>query len=159
MKKSIKTLLIFILTIFLSFTLMGCSYLSEKKGEVYNDNHEIASGEDSALFIKSVENNMGNNKSLRFSSFSGVKTLWKIESQGNGKVILDYDIEVTEGDFKIVLVTPDKEIVEIYEKDIVDNKELKLESGKSQIKMVGNKAKAKIKININYEGDAKTKKF
>lgn len=135
--------------------MAGCSKVNTYQKEIYNDNSKISSQADSYSFVKRIGSTKNNEASISFGTFNGVETIWGIDSEAAGNVSLDYNGEITNGKFKVVLVTPDNEVIKVFESS--DNKSLTIDlnKGQSKIKIVGNDAKGKVQLFIKTDGNIK----
>lgn len=155
MRKIIRVSLVLILSILVLTTLNGCSKISDYQKGIYDDSKEIVKQHDSFTFKVRIGNSMNNEASIKFSTFNGMETLWSINAKNNGSITLDYDAEIDKGDFKLVLITPDNEIVKIFEGSEEGEKRIDLIEGESRIKIVGKESKGKLTIYIKEEENVK----
>jgi hypothetical protein len=133
--------------LFLLVTFSGCT-LDTGKADIYNDNEKIARDGDSYTYVGRNESGSKNEVTVKYGKFSGAETIWTIESEGNSEVIIKYDSKVESGDFKGVLINPQKHIEDILVGTESGEKTIKLTEGKYKFKFVGDKAKGEIEISI-----------
>lgn len=146
-----KITLIFILAV-LSCMLFGCGVDEEKKG-IYDSEKRIAEEGDSFFFSNRTGKADGKHIDMEYKMFYGVKVLWVIEAEDNSEIELSYDLQVKEGEFKIVLVTPKAEIINIAEQSKKGSFNIDASEGKYSIKIVGRKAAGNIQIDlVSHEG-------
>lgn len=148
MKRITKVALLLILSIIMITVLNGCSRVSAYQKGIYDKDKEIVKQNDSATFFKRIGNTTNDTLAISFSSFSGMESLWSIKSKGDNTLTIDYDLDLDKGRFKCVLITPDDEVINIFEDEDKDNKTIELPEGKSRIKIVGKEAKGKVAIAI-----------
>ncbi|MDS0525668.1 hypothetical protein NNC19_08260 [Clostridium sp. SHJSY1] len=141
-----KKILICICVLFLMITTLGCEKGNDK-ADIYNDKDKIAQENNNFTFVKRICNEESNDKfDMDYDGFYGTNNIWNIQSKENGEITFDYDSVVNKGNFKAVLVHPNKEIETILEGTEKDSKTIKLTEGKYIFKIVGKKAKGKLKI-------------
>ncbi len=136
--------------LFLLVTFSGCT-LDTGKADIYNNNEKIARDGDSYSYVGRNESGSKNEITVKYGKFSGAETIWTIESEGNSEVTIKYDSKVESGDFKGVLINPQKHIEDILVGTESGEKTIKLTEGKYRFKFVGDKAKGEIEISIEDE--------
>ncbi len=134
----------------LLYTLSGCT-LDAGKANIYNNNEKIAQDRDSYSYVGRNESGSKNDIIVKYGKFSGTDTIWNIESEGQSEITIKYDSKVESGDFKGVLISPEKQVEDILVGTETGEKTIKLTEGKYKFKFVGNKAKGKIEISIETE--------
>lgn len=98
-------------------------------------------------FMSSNTNNESANAS--FTSFIGLDTLWDLNATEDGQLIVHYDVESSEGSYKMVLVNyKDKTVTTIVESQGKDQKTYDLKKGKYAIKHVGLKANGEFSLKL-----------
>lgn len=121
-------------------------YYTFKK--LYNDNAQLALNTDNySIFKKTGEINK-DNLNISFS-FSGTDTILEIDTKKETTMKLDINSKITNGKFKIILVSPHNEVSSICNRSYKKIKEIKLEEGKSRIKLVGLGAEGTLNLKIN----------
>lgn len=91
----------------------------------------------------------------KYSSFYGSYTIWIIETKEVSSIKIDYYSKLKKGKFKVVLVTPEKDVESIFEQNQYGNTTLPLKKGRNRIKMVGKDAAGSIKMKIILNGTAR----
>jgi len=129
-------------------TFSGCT-LNTGKSDIYNNNEKIARDGDSYSYVGRNESGSKNDINVKYGKFSGSETIWNIESEGECEIAIKYDSKVESGDFKGVLINPEKQVEDILLGTEEGEKTIKLTEGKYRFKFVGNKAKGEIKISID----------
>ena len=111
-----KRLLSIIFIIFLSLTLTSCSHIEDTNGpddyslvEISND--EIVSGKSYSTSVGKLTTQTGRTIKLKISKFSGVENVQSFKTT-NSDITFTVSIEVTQGNFKAVLVQNNKIIHE-----------------------------------------------
>ncbi|WP_346961962.1 hypothetical protein [Clostridium sp.] len=155
MKLKIKVLLVMCLMLLLC-TFSGCT-LNTGKANIYNNNEKIAQDGDSYSYVGRNESGSKNEITVKYGKFSGSDTIWNIESEGQSEITIKYDSKVESGDFKGVLINPEKQVENILVGTEEGEKTIKLTEGKYRFKFVGNKAKGEIKISIDSEEEKHVK--
>ncbi|AQR91717.1 hypothetical protein CLOBY_33850 [Clostridium saccharobutylicum] len=138
--------------VFLLSTISGCGVSDNKKdiySSMYTDNEKIAQkSENHTHTTYNISNNSDDDIEFQYGGFSGVDTIWILKSKDDEEITLDYDSKVNSGDFKAVLVNPEKEVQDILEGADQGNKTIKLAKGEYRFKLVGNNANGKVKLSI-----------
>ena len=65
---------------------------------------------------------------MKYSGFSGDDTIWILNSHKDGEITFNYDSTVNSGDFKVVLINPQKGIENILEGTEQGNKTTNIET-------------------------------
>lgn len=145
-----KHLIVAVLFIIISL-LAGCGGITNKQKNIYNKDKQIAEEGDTYSYLKRISSKDSidiNQIYLEFDRFYGTDTLWSIDSSENCKVEINYAAEVKKGEFKAVLITPEKEVLNIFEGSDEGTKTMELNEGKYTLKIVGKEAKGKIDVSI-----------
>lgn len=144
----LKSFILIFISIIITSSLIGCSADNEKN-DIYDDNERIAQAGDSFSFYKRIGETSDKKADLKYSRFSGVQTIWAIETDGNSDINITYDSLVSSGKFKVVLVTPDKEVINIVEQSGKDTHNYVTIKGRYSIKFVGLNANGNIQIDLS----------
>lgn len=151
-KKNLIIIVIVIISILGGFIFTIGSY----QKSIYEDNSKIISKFDSSFYLNQVSNKIGGVLKSKFR-FTGMDTVYKLNAKEDGTISVNYNVNITSGKFKIVLISPDNEVITILEGSGEGNKEILLTNGKSRLKLVGNNAKGNIEISINTKNNIKIK--
>ncbi|MBP3040535.1 hypothetical protein J9303_13675 [Bacillaceae bacterium Marseille-Q3522] len=118
---------------------------------MYDDNNKIAGEGDSFSYNSRTEpENESNLKiDVSYRGFYGTGTIWNLDAKEAGDITFTYDSTVNNGDFKAVLINPEKEIENIFEGSQQGDKTIKLTVGKYRLKIVCRDANGEIKISID----------
>jgi subtilisin-like proprotein convertase family protein len=146
----------FITVLMCIFALGGCA-VSDYQKSLYKDDSKIASQADSYSFRNRLGSASSGKASVKFGTFFGMDTLLAIEASQESTASLEVDVKINSGDFKVVLISPDNKVTTIAEGTKSGLQELKLQKGKSRIKIVGNNAKGEVKLNIKDNDYIKVK--
>ena len=130
-----KKLYVFLALIIMCLVLAGCHNLSSTQSAIYHDNNFLYGRADSYSSAK-WSGNIPDKISM--SSLTGAASLlfFSVPEDG-GKFIIDYDMAVSSGDCKIVLVEYGKTVDIICEGTGDGNQAFSLEQGDYAIKVVG----------------------
>lgn len=131
--------------IIIALVLGGCGIDDDKK-TIYDDAQRIAQAGDSYSFYKRSEKKDEQQVEIRYSRFYGVQTIWVIEFQQQGEIILNYDSQVNNGKFKVVLITPEGQVIKVAEQNSRGSFTFGLPKGKYTVKIVGNNANGAIRL-------------
>lgn len=146
-----KEMTIILSTIFLMVFTSGCSFSSaillptEFQKNIYNETDKIIQ-EDSYTFIERKGYYNKGFTGLEFRGFYGSNTLESMEISETSIVNIDFDANIEEGMFKVVLITPDKEVLKISENTEKGSYKILAPEGKYTIKIVGKGASGKMVI-------------
>jgi len=141
---------LFLICLYLLFVtvLTGCA-AGQDKQKLFDDDAAIVQDGDSYTFV----NRTGSTDSdealvLAYTGFSGVQTIWTMEASGTSKVDFEFDSMVDAGDFKVVLVTPDKEVVTLLSGTKQGAATQELTPGKYAVKLVGRNAGGQLSLSL-----------
>lgn len=138
--------------------LTGCAVNIGK--QVYDNDEMLGADYDrysSEYFSQSSE---GNILSGSAEKLEGMRTIKKFDSSGEGEISLSFNLSVSSGKAKIVLVAPDGTVTipgecTSEEKELTDDKHYKASEGEYRIKMVGDEGtRLEYEITINADGNA-----
>lgn len=137
--------------VFMTIILSGCSLNTvillptDFQKEIYNENNKIIS-EDNYTFVKRVKYDKEDYKAIEFEGFYGSNTFESMELEESSIVNIDFEAEILEGKFKIVLITPKEEVLNISENTEKGNFRIIAPEGNYIIKIVGNSASGRVTI-------------
>lgn len=129
---------------------IGCGPMNEYQNSMFDDESKIVKESDSHTYKSRAENNINEDKSIKFSSFSGTETIYELDCNNeNEEIVLNLKTSIDKGDFKIVLISPEDKVTDIVIGTNELNETFKLEKGTSRIKLVGKQSGGKIDIRID----------
>lgn len=144
MKKALAVVFIMMLV------LTGCSM-----GSIYSNEEKIASDNNSYnLDVK--EQKIDGHKFTGNIEFEGMDTIWKYQAEEDSLIDITYLIKLTAGKAKLVLISPDGDVIDIVEitdkSDLMEasTTSLSLKKGENRIKLVATD-NAKISFEIEIE--------
>lgn len=149
MKKFLFVLVGFIMLF--SFTACNFGQVEDTNGE---DDYSLVKYSDEDITKKSssysalglIKKNIGSNKSISASKFSGIYTIETVDLS-SGTLVFSIESELTSGNFRIVIVK-DGSIVEDAELNKTDTIEITNANGKYILKIVGESAKFSVKWTV-----------
>lgn len=122
----------------------------DERKNIYNNNNKIVQDWDSYKYSsRTCTGNYKDETNIKYSGFSGDDTIFILQLKEDGEVTFNFDSIVNSGDFKAVLINPQKEMGNILEGTESGNKTIKLVKGKYRFKIIGRNAKGEISISIN----------
>lgn len=124
----------------LGFILCGCSDIL-----IITDSDIISEGDTYNFRIRKMEIS-DEQFSIEFKNFKGVQTVWLIDSYQTNQFLIEYDYTVSKGNFKMVLVTPDEKIINIFEKG--NNCIFNTTIGRYRIKIIGFDGSGSLNVNL-----------
>ena len=139
----------YLLICFLSvlLALVGCSGISVKQKNIYKIDEQIAKEADTYSYLNRVDIEGSSKKinqvHIEFSKFYGTDTIWRIETSGNNTLELSYKSEISKGKFKLVLVTEDEKVVNLFEGSDEGTREVDIEKGTYRLKWLGKMQRVK----------------
>ena len=146
--KICNKLVLGILVMLAIMNITGCSSVANYKNSIFDDESKIINQGDSYTYLTRLGKSIGNEAGIEFTSFSGTDTIYRIVSDGENAVVFSFESIVDKGDFKVVLITPDDEVINIVDGIKEGSETILLKEGTSRIKLVGKKAKGEIKLKI-----------
>ncbi|WP_026477187.1 hypothetical protein [Alkaliphilus transvaalensis] len=124
---------------------------NSKQRAIYDDNSKIVEAFDSYSFQRRLGGNTEEETNITFN-FSGMETLWDITASQESTIQILFDAKISKGRFKVVLISPDMEVINILENTQNGAMELKLSEGASRIKIVGDNTRGDLHLSFaNYE--------
>jgi len=148
-----RTILRVFFLVILTFSATGCQEFEANKAAMYDDEAAIVADGDSYFTVRYFQSSTSKYVvNCSFGSFSGTRTLWVINSEEGGTFTVRYDAEITEEDFKLVLIDPDKNVQVIFENSATGEQTFTLSEGKYVIKYVGSYAQGELDVSMrDYE--------
>jgi len=137
----------FLATLFLCMALIGLPGCGDP-GAVYDDDAKLADTGNSNSMVGLVSSRVGNGLSAKVSSFKGSRTIWTCEADDGDELSVAYSLSVESGRAKLVLITPDDEVVVLVEcaDDVLSvqaqAQTISLQPGLNRIKIVCDDAKS-----------------
>lgn len=148
-----STRLFFIIAAAAFIAIIGL-YVLQIKGNVpqqgmYDSNRRLADESDSYTFRECITQNPDHKSlDLDFKGFTGSYTVWLVQASQPGQIRLKYDANVASGRFKIIMLSPEREVVTIVESPRQGSRPLQLQQGEYRIKIVGDQAEGSIKASL-----------
>lgn len=143
-----RTLIITILVVFVfSLFFISKNFIGNMQENIYDDKDKIVSSIDSYTYINRVGSSKNRETELSFK-LTGVETLWTIKSDINTNIDIDYSSNIDSGDLKLVMVSPEDNIIKIFEGSDNGTISVPIIKGKNRIRIVGRDAKGSITIEI-----------
>lgn len=131
--------------------------LGANERNIYNNEEKILSERDSYSYLRKKLKDEENSINFKFVEFTGIDTAYDITCDKEIFVNLEYESEILKGEFKVLLITSNNEIVNILEGSNKGNNNIKIPTGDSKIRIVGNKSTGNLKINITSTNDMEIK--
>lgn len=139
----------------LLIALSGCSAAGQDKLNIYADDAMIAAEGDSYTFTNRVGGvNEDDTLDLTYSGFTGSNSIWTVEFAESGTLTLQYQSTVKAGDFKVVLVGPEKQVMTLFEGTQAGEKTADLPAGNYTLKLVGREASGSVNLVLEVVGSA-----
>ncbi len=152
-----KNYIILIMVILFTMTITGCSSVLNYQRSIFNEESKIIKSGDSHSYKDRIGSVREDEIDIKFSSFSGTDTIWKVLVEEDVDIVLDFKSVIDKGEFKVVLITPNDEIVNIINGTEERRQTILLKKGTNRIKLVGKEAKGEIKMNIDGDSNIKVK--
>ncbi|QSF44230.1 hypothetical protein [Paenibacillus tianjinensis] len=145
MKRTLNLVLIMCTVLWIG----GCGVFVNKQEKLFNNENRLLESGDSFTFENKVGEISSKEADFKFSGFSGVFTVWKINSQNNETITIKIEGSINRGKFKLIQTTEDHQLSTIWIGDKEGNITLEIPKGKSALKWVGKKAAGKIKLQFD----------
>ncbi|MBZ9637420.1 hypothetical protein [Clostridium sp. FP1] len=139
--------------------------ISETYKSIYDDEERIASNSGGAYYSRYAMDMQKDIISGEIGGFYGELNYWILDAKEAGKITLNYNLEFgKEGKYKLLLCTPDKKLIKIFEHtsgDSTEKNELTIDiaKGVNRVVAIGNNATAKVYISIKTQEDIEIKDF
>ena len=128
--------------------LSGCA-AGQDKQKIFDDNAAIIQDGDSYTFVNRTGSTLSDEEvELTYTGFSGVQTIWTMEVSATSAVDFEFNSTVNSGDFKVVLVTPDKAVVTLLTGTQQGDATQALTQGKYAVKLIGRNADGQFKLSL-----------
>ncbi|NLC45119.1 MAG: hypothetical protein GX783_12670 [Clostridiales bacterium] len=146
--KSYNKLVLGILVMLAIMINAGCSSVVSHQDSIFDNDSKIIAQGDSHTYKSRLGNIADKETEIKFNSFSGSDTIYRIISDGESDAIFNFSSISDKGDFKVVLITADDEIINIVNGTGEGSESISIEDGTSRVKLIGKKAKGEIKLKI-----------
>lgn len=144
----------------LIIVLSGCSGAGQDKQAIYENDAKIAAEGDSYTFTNRVGNSDEESiLDLTYDGFTGSNSVWTVEFAEFGTLTLQYQSTVKAGDFKVVLVGPETQVLTLFEGTQWSEKTADLTAGKYTLKLVGREASGSVNLVLEVVGNATVTKL
>lgn len=119
------------------------------KNAIYDNDKKIANKLNSYNYTNLSNNELKDDRChYKFGKFSGMDTIFNIQCEKNDNLHYNYDLDLKEGDFKVVLIDPNDKVIKLVDKTGKNNSDYKTKKGNYRIKFVGKDASAEITFTI-----------
>lgn len=139
----IKNRIVIIFILLVSFLFTGC----QKQKDIYDNDEKIISKVDSSFRKKSVGSNVGNKYDYKYE-FTGIETIWTINSKGENTIELMTSINMDNDNYKLILVNSKDEILTLAEGNYDGKIDIPLSDGKNYIKVVSKGSKGEVSLEL-----------
>lgn len=153
-----KSFFLLVILLFVCSCIIGCRQINffQYHTSVYDNKEKLALNKSSYSYWNKEGVVDKEHAKIAFS-FSGHDILWKIVTDKDTEISCDYNMKISEGKFKVILVSEKGEIFTMFENTDEGENEgsysLDIPKGENIIKIVGKKAVGNLEINLNYEDD------
>lgn len=154
----LKAIFLSVILLFTCTCIVGCKQINifQYHTSMYDDKEKLTSDKSSYSYLN--KDGVVDEKQAEIEfSFSGHDILWKIVADEDTKMSFSYNMKISEGNFKIILVSEKEEILTILENidedEIEGTYSLEIPKGENMIKIVGNKAIGTLEMNLSYEDE------
>lgn len=127
-------------------------FLGNEESCIYYNDFMIKSERDNCTYLYSKGTNESGDTDISFK-FSGMDTIWCINSKSEADVVFKCNAVIKEGDFKVVLINPDDSISEIVDGSVEGEISYLIKPGKTRVRIVGNKVSGSLKLRLCYNKD------
>jgi len=147
-KCNIKNLTLLCIALLFTSIFFGCGPDADKR-DIYDNDMYIAQEGDNFSFYNRVGEEDEKHIDIKFNGFYGAQTIWAIQTEENSDINLSFDSIIKSGDFKVVLITPEQELISITEQDNNGTFKINVSPGKYKIKIVGKNASGNLRIDLS----------
>ncbi|MEA5017195.1 MAG: hypothetical protein VB009_00580 [Erysipelotrichaceae bacterium] len=151
MRKRIKVITIMMLVVM--FFISGCIANTDKTS-IYYDDSKIAKQGDSYSYIKVVRLVVNSSVEIKFNSFTGKNSIYKIEAAETDTISLYVKVKQESGNLKICLVDSNANVITLWENASDETLTFTVNAGENTIIMVGDDAKAEIAYSFIDKGNS-----
>lgn len=143
-----KLLIIMIMMFLLTF--MGCQQ-NDSKIKIYDDDALILETADTYTYSVRTEShaNVANQFGLNFRGFTGKETIFTLTVNQTKTIDIDYFSEISSGQFKVVVTTPEDKVYTILTGSDDNDKSVTLVQGSYKIKLVGKTAFGSVSLTLS----------
>lgn len=137
-----------------SLLLSGCATNAiDDHAKIYDDENKLSSEASSYSYVERIGEVDENDVDLHVS-FSGNEVMWDTTFDEATTLSCDYDIAITKGNFKVILVDEDKNIVTLWEtgkNESTGTMDIPFKAGRNLVKIVGRKTVGNVQLHLNDE--------
>ena len=141
-----------VILIVLTVFSCGCNTSNSYKRSIYTDNSKIAEDGNRCLFYKVSFNPEDKKTTIKFEEFIGRETIWLVKATEAGKINVTYKSKIEKGKFKVVFVSSDKTVTDIFEGEGSGDFTVEVPKGDGQIKIVGVDTNGSVDLSLEVEG-------
>ena len=140
-----------IIILLVALLLIGCGQQTQHK--VYDDDKQIE-GEGNSFSLRNYKQNKnGDRLYVNVGFMDGMDTIWEYDVNSESTVDIGYDLNLTSGKVKLVLITPDGDLCTIAEATktdaFSDSLSINVDNGKYRIKLVAENAKFELNFSVS----------
>ncbi|MCW3490646.1 hypothetical protein [Dethiobacter alkaliphilus] len=126
--------------------------VTAEQQKIFDNPSRIAERTDSYTYFVRSGSVRGDTADIAFETFYGMETWWILNSNGDQTVTVDAVLDISDGRFKLVLITEDNKVEEIIGQSQKDSAAITVPNGRNRIKAVGDNATGSINIKLSdYE--------
>lgn len=144
---TIVGILITVSAIIALINIFNNNYAGGYQKSIYDDNSKIISESDSYSYLDRIDKSTDEKLKLKFT-LTGMESVYRFDVKEDEVININYDANISSGKFKVVLVSPEDEVITLLEGSSSDSKDIKINKGENIIKIVGNNAKGTVEISI-----------
>ena len=132
----------------LAAALGGCA--PSRHAAIYDDDARICDNADSYTFVnyRGGIDPEGGEVELDFAGFTGKYTLWNLYTDGEADATLSGEVAVGSEPYRLVMVTPEDDVVEILEGSGTVDEQLELADGRTRLVMLGKSAEGSVALEL-----------
>ena len=140
-----------IIILLVALLLIGCG--QQTQHNVYDDDKQIE-GEGNSFSLRNYnQNKNGDRLYVNVGFMDGMDTIWEYDVNSESTVDIGYDLNLTSGRVKLVLITPDGDLCTIAEATKTDafsgSQSINVDNGKYRIKLVAENAKFELNVSVS----------
>ncbi len=138
-----------LLVLALSGFLTACS-VGEKQRALYDDEGQFVKTGDSYSFFRKNGEIDERQMALSCQRFYGMQTVWEVNAEEEGLLKVNYDCQLKRGKLKVVVITPELDVMHLFEQCGKGSREITLSEGKYVVRIVGKNANGKVSMQLEH---------
>jgi len=137
-----------VFSIFIICFLNSCTATMSIQRKAYDNDKYVVKQSDSYAYAERIGRTVNSTTDIQFSAFSGTDTIVFIMAEAGDELIAAFNSDISEGEFRIALISPDNDVSQILFQSEQGQKSFILEEGVSRIKFVGRDSSGTVHLRL-----------